>query len=106
MAEGVFEASFEGVGETFSAEPGTFDHWLTERYCLYATNLGTEKRRGDLWRSEIHHPPWPLRRAEVEISTNTIAVAHGLELEGPPIAHCADRIDVVAWWPERVSAQD
>ena len=37
-------------------EPGTLEHWLTERYCLY-----TVDRRGRILRAEIHHPPWPLQ---------------------------------------------
>lgn len=104
MGEGDFVARFRGVGERLTVTPGSFDHWLTERYCLYATNLQGETSQRDLWRGEIHHPTWPLRRAEVEIERNTIARAHGLELVGPPIAHAVERIDVVAWWPEAVGS--
>ncbi len=44
--------------------------------------------------------PWPLYEAEVEIAANTVAEAHGFELEGAPeLAHYARQIDVVAWWP-------
>lgn len=100
METGEFVGRFRGVGEPYLATPGSFDSWLTERYCLYATNLPGEPQQGQLWRGEIHHPPWPLRRAEVELEQNTITRAHGLELEGPPIAHAVEHIDVVAWWPE------
>ncbi len=32
-----FEASYGPVGEVFRSAPGTLDHFLTERYCLYAS---------------------------------------------------------------------
>ena len=42
--------------------------------------------------------PWPLQLAEIEIETNTLATASGIEL--PDCApHClyARELDVVAW---------
>jgi uncharacterized protein YqjF (DUF2071 family) len=86
-----FAARYRAVGEPSGAEPGTLDHWLTERYCLY-TLAGTTVMRG-----EIHHPPWPLRRAEAEIEENTMAEPHGLRLEGEPLLHLSRLQDVVLW---------
>src|SRR5262249_16709041 len=52
-----FSASYEPAGDVFKARPGSLEHFLTERYCLYAAERGT------LYRAEIHHPPWPLQPA-------------------------------------------
>jgi uncharacterized protein YqjF (DUF2071 family) len=91
----VFTADYGPVGEDFTAQPGTLDHFLTERYCLYAA----DGRR--VYRADIHHPPWPLHRAEARIELNTMAPA-GVELGGEPLLHFAARQDVLIWAPERI----
>ena len=84
-------ATYRPAGATFTAEPGTLDHFLTERYCLY-TAAG-----GRVYRAEIHHPPWPLQPAEVEIEENTMA-PRTLELPADtPLAHVSVRLDAVIW---------
>jgi uncharacterized protein YqjF (DUF2071 family) len=100
---GVFRARYRPVGESYRSEPGDLDHWLTERYCLYS-----QDRRGRLYRGNIHHLPWPLRRAEAEIEEDTLTEplgTTGATLERPdrePLLHFARRLDVVAWGIERV----
>ena len=49
-------------GSSRAAAPGTLEHFLTERYCLY-----TMTRSGEPRRLEIHHKPWPLQTAEAQI---------------------------------------
>jgi uncharacterized protein YqjF (DUF2071 family) len=80
------------------AEPGSIEHFLTERYCLYTLD---EERR--VLRGEIHHPPWPLQAAEAEIEVNTMGEQIGLELAGTPLLHFAERQDVVFWQLEPVA---
>lgn len=93
-----FEGRYRPVGPPRTARPGTLEHFLVERYCLYAAD-----RRGRLYRGEIHHPPWPLQDAEAEIDANTVAAAAGFEDFGPPEhLHFAARIDVVGWAPQRL----
>ncbi|MBT2644060.1 DUF2071 domain-containing protein [Bacillus sp. ISL-41] len=48
--------------QVFFASPGTLEHWLTERYCLWT------KRGSKLIRGDIHHTKWELQRAQAEIS--------------------------------------
>jgi uncharacterized protein YqjF (DUF2071 family) len=92
----VFSARYRGEGDLFRAEPGSLEWFLAERYCLYAEG------GGDLHRAEIHHPPWTLQAAEVEIELNTMPPP-GLELpDEPPLAHFAARQDVVVWGLERL----
>ena len=93
-----FAARFRGLGDPTPPRPGTLEHFLTERYCLYAVG-----RSGDPYRLEIHHPPWPLESARAEITINTMADAAGLSLSPiPPLLHFSKRQDTVCWGPERL----
>jgi uncharacterized protein YqjF (DUF2071 family) len=88
-----FEAEYGPTSEPpATAEPGTFDYWCTERYCLYT--LDEDQR---IQRADIHHPPWPLQEATAEIVRNTMTQPYDIELEGDPILHFAHRQDVVFW---------
>lgn len=87
----VFEGRYRPAGPVFHAEPGSLEHFLSERYCLYT--LGED---GRLATADIHHPPWPLQTAEAEIGLNTMA-PEGIELTGEPLLHFAERQDVVIW---------
>jgi uncharacterized protein YqjF (DUF2071 family) len=94
-----FDATYEPAGDTFTPSPGTLEHFLTERYCLYHVNpLGQPSRL------EIHHGPWRLRAARAEISLNRMTEPIGVPLEGTPLLHVVARQDVVAWWPEALRA--
>lgn len=94
-----FEMSYRPTGLVDQAQPGTLEHWLTERYCLYAESPG-----GELFRTNIQHAPWDLQPAAAEISAAGLFTPHGLAVEGPPTRlHFSRRIDVVAWPPERVA---
>jgi uncharacterized protein YqjF (DUF2071 family) len=88
---GSFRARYHGVGVPGPAQPATLEHFLVERYCLYAGRGGV--------RADIHHTPWPLQPAEAEVEQRGIAP---VELEGKPICHYARRLDVVIWSPERL----
>jgi uncharacterized protein len=91
-----FSATYRPTGPVTGSAPGSLAHWLTERYGLYAVT-----RRGRLRRAEIHHPPWPLQPAEVEIDTNTMTRGLGFELPPTPaLAHFSERLDVQVWSPE------
>jgi uncharacterized protein len=92
-----FHASYGPTDTVRPSEPGTLEHWLTERYCLYSL------RGGRLCRSDIHHAPWPLQSASAAITENTMAEPAGISLDrDPPLVHFARRLDVVAWLPVAV----
>jgi uncharacterized protein YqjF (DUF2071 family) len=90
----VFSARYRPEGAVFQAKPGSLEWFLAERYCLYATD-----EHGALQRAEIHHPAWPLQRAEVEIELTSLAP---LELRGAPLCHFSRSQDVVIWPLEAV----
>ncbi|HJW32459.1 MAG TPA: DUF2071 domain-containing protein [Holophagaceae bacterium] len=91
------EATYRAISSPYESRQGTLEHWLTERYCLYA-----QTPDGVILRNDVHHVPWPLQRAEAEITENSYFAAHGLDIGGPPaLLHAARRIDVVVWNAER-----
>jgi uncharacterized protein YqjF (DUF2071 family) len=95
-----FQALYRPVPRTspLPANPGTIDHWLAERYCLYATDRG-----GRLYRTEIHHAPWALQPVDVKILWNTVSTAAGIALPPEPaLTAYSRRLDVLVWWPVRL----
>jgi uncharacterized protein YqjF (DUF2071 family) len=85
-------ARYRADGPPVNPRPGTLEHFLTERYCLY-----TFDSRRRMLRADIHHPPWPLQPAVGEIQRNTMTAAHAIELAGEPLLHFAARQDVLIW---------
>jgi uncharacterized protein len=86
------DCAFAPSGERFQAEPGSLEHWLTERYCLYTLAEG-----GTVQRADIHHPPWPLQPATGSFEVNTMASSYGLDLTDEPLLHYSKLQDVVLW---------
>jgi len=79
------------------ARPGSLDHFLTERYCLYAYS------RKRLYRGEIHHLPWPLQKARYELRTNTMMQTAGVPLPAQAdLASFVRELKVLFWAPERL----
>lgn len=93
-----FAAYYGPSGPVVTSVPGTAEHWLTERYCLYA-----QSRSGRLYRAEIQHAPWPLQPAHAAITRNDLPRANRIALGGPPeLLHFSRRLEVVVWPRERV----
>jgi uncharacterized protein YqjF (DUF2071 family) len=91
--------TYAPTSEPYFAAPGSLEHWLTERYCLYA-----RAPDGSLWRNDVQHHPWPLQRARATFDRNTLFDFHGVSVEGPPVlCHFAERLDVVVWNGERLA---
>jgi uncharacterized protein YqjF (DUF2071 family) len=92
-----FSARYRAEGDVRPAAPGTIDHFLVERYRLFAA-----APRG-LITVRIAHRPWPLQRATATLERNTMGHAIRVPLEGEPrFLHFASRVDVRTWWPRRV----
>jgi uncharacterized protein YqjF (DUF2071 family) len=97
-----FVARYRPVSEPSHAAPGTIEHWLSARYCLYAVDSS-----GSVYRAEIHHRPWPLQDAEAELTVNTMAEAAGIPLTPQPqLLSFARQLDVVVWFPERCRSEE
>ena len=92
-AAATFEASYTPSGAVSHTSPGTLEHWLTARYCLYAVD-----RHGRAGYGDIHHAPWPLQDASAEVRSNTMAMPLHVELPcTQPVLHFARYLEVVAW---------
>lgn len=90
------ECRYRPVGAVAAAQPGTLDHFLTERYCLYTAGRG-----GEVGRMNIHHRPWPLQPAEAEFTRLGVVRSAGVELPAiPPLLHYASDQHVLVWPPE------
>lgn len=93
-----FAADYRPVTHPLCTTPGSLEHWLTERYCLYA-----QTGDGVLYRAEVHHRPWPLQQARAEIYTNELLTPFDIRLpDRSPLLHFARRLDVVVWPPQRI----
>jgi len=87
---------YQPTSQVYNSTPNTLEHWLTERYCLYSAN-----KKGILHRTDIHHIPWPLQKAEAKILENTMALSHGINLPTVfPILHFVEKIEVAIYAPD------
>jgi uncharacterized protein len=91
------KATYQPLGECFHAQPGTLEHFLTERYCLYAGPGDLALSRG-----EIHHAPWSLQAASAEFVENSMASGLGVAFAGAPLLHFSKLQEVVVWAPRPV----
>ncbi len=92
-----FAARWRAIGEHRPARPGTLEHFVTERYCLFAS------RRGRVVRGDIAHAPWQLAPAHVDVERCDVARLLAIALDRPPdsaLAALPQR--VAAWAPRRV----
>jgi uncharacterized protein YqjF (DUF2071 family) len=93
LPRAVFAARYRPTGPVYRSQPGTLEHWLTERYRLYTAGLHSHVLSAD-----IHHMQWPLQPAEAEIERNTMALADGITLPATaPLLHYVHDLRVVAW---------
>ncbi len=94
-----FSGSYRPVSDVFEyASPNAErERFLSERYCLYAVS----KRH--VYRTVVHHLPWPLQLASASIQRNSMAEPLGIPLTGPPpLLHFSKFMDVLTWLPEQV----
>lgn len=86
------------IGEDLGpSAPDTFEHFLLERYYLFV------EHRGALYQGQVHHPPYPARRATVNELDDSLIAAAGLPAaEAPPeVAHFSEGVDVEVFGPWR-----
>jgi len=95
-----FDAAWKFGEPLGESRPGTLQHFLTERYCLFA------EHRGRLFRGPVHHPPWPLRAARLESIASTMIEGAGLPAPtGEPLVYHADELAVEIWPLETAKAR-
>lgn len=93
----IFTGRYQALDPAAQSAPGSLEHFLTERYCLYAS------RGRALWRCDNHHAPWQLQTAVADIKTNSMIEGAGVtQTSGEPLLHFAAFQDVRFWLPHRV----
>jgi uncharacterized protein YqjF (DUF2071 family) len=89
--------SYSPVSSGTHAKPGSLEHFLTERYCLYTTS------RKRLYRADIHHLPWDLEPAAVDLELNSMGQTAGIELPATAdLMYFSRTLNVLVWAPERL----
>jgi len=62
-----------------AADPATLEHFLVERYVLYARS-----KRGQLCRGRVHHQPYAIQSAALTVCRQTMLPAMGLDVTRHP----------------------
>lgn len=85
-------------GPVSPAHPGSLEHFLAERYLLYAC------KNGRLYRGQVHHAPYPLQTAESSGLDESLLRAAGIHRpDSVPLAHYASEVRVRIFPLRRVS---
>jgi uncharacterized protein len=85
-------------GPVQPASPGTLDHFLVERYVLYA-----EDDDHTLYRARVQHQPYPLQRVEIQRLEETLVWAAGIRRpDSVPLRHYAREVNVRVSGPENL----
>jgi uncharacterized protein YqjF (DUF2071 family) len=77
------------AGAVAPARAGTLEHFLLERYLLYAAH-------GDrLYRGQVHHSPYPAQSADLLSMNESLLAAAGIRRPADtPLVHYAEGVDV------------
>src|SRR5262249_47642812 len=87
----VFAAHYRTTAETFQAEPGSLESFLTERYRIFAADSP----------AELHHDRRFLSRPGAEVELVSVAP---FTLGEPRCCHFAFRQDALIWPPEPIAS--
>jgi uncharacterized protein len=71
-------SGFDSHVEAGRAVPGSLEHFLVERYILYA------QKRVQLFKGRVHHSPYPLRECRLLCCEQSWLKDAGLDVERPP----------------------
>ena len=94
-----------GKGSKQSAEAGSLEHFLFERYCLYT------EHKGCLRRAYVHHQPWTFQEGDITLEANSLLESYdlGLDVHAPDLVHISKGLPVKTWSievAERIDVND
>ena len=94
------EYKWKRFGEPFTAEPGSLDFFLAERYRLFAYN----KKKTQLMSGQVHHEPYHLQKVNLECYSKRLFALNELpEPENSPVSVLASTgVDVQIYPMARV----
>lgn len=88
-----FSGTYHPVGDPAQPKEGSLDHFLVERYNMFA--MGNDNQ---LFCGEVRHSAWNIQPAKADIDLNTVPQAAGITIpEVQPILLFAFRTDVTCW---------
>lgn len=97
-----FDGSYRPTGTPAEPDPGSLEHFLTERYRFYVADDG-----GRVYVGPVEHPQWPLQGADLAVRENDLFAANGFaEPESEPLVHYSTGVDVTAGALRPVAATD
>jgi uncharacterized protein YqjF (DUF2071 family) len=73
------------------------EYFFTERYCLYT------KLHDGLYRANVHHPPWPLQKADATINKNSMLKHLKIDCENKLHLLFSEKVDAIIWDLEKVN---
>lgn len=93
-----FSARYRPDGKGVRAQPGTLEHFLVERYCLYAVSAAAR-----VYRLDIHHAPWLLQPAQAQLDAKMLLAAANIPApRGEALLHFSPVQEMIGWLPARV----
>jgi uncharacterized protein YqjF (DUF2071 family) len=78
--DAVLRCRYRPIGVAAPLVPGSLDSFLVERYSLFVVDSSSRR----VHRGDVHHAPWKLQGAEIEIAENTVPFASGLPVSRVP----------------------
>ncbi|PLS17170.1 DUF2071 domain-containing protein [Bacillus sp. M6-12] len=87
-----FHATYKPMSDLYLPESGSLEYWLFERYCFFT------ERGKSIYRGDIHHDRWRVKKAECQIHQNTL----DFSLIGEPLLHYSIPKRVFFWPLEKV----
>ena len=92
-------------GRMQSAEAGSLEHFLFERYCLYT------EHNGCLRRAYVYHQPWTFQEGDMTLEANSLLESYdlGLDVHAPDLVHISKGLPVKTWpieVAERIDVND
>jgi uncharacterized protein YqjF (DUF2071 family) len=90
--------TYRPAGTPSPAQTGTLEHFLVERYILYAA------RNKHLYQGRVHHKPYPLQQAEVlSLEEDLIDALRIFRPDAAPLAHYASEVSVDVYPLRKIS---
>ena len=92
-------------GPIQSAEAGSLEHFLFERYCLYT------EHKGCLRRAYVYHQSWTFQEGDITLQANSLLESYdlGLDVHAPDLVHISKGLPVKTWpieVAERIDVND
>ncbi len=87
--------------EVHYASPGSLEFFLVERYLLFASD-----RKGQLYRGQVHHTPYPIRAVQVGTCTTDLFTLNQFANPNRPFDHAigSQGVDVEVFGLQQVSS--